>query len=251
MKRVYRLEGYYGFWKGAYFVFAHAVVISICSIIFVGTQAVKNSKGTFTFPKEAGVSMALFALVLTFISLPFNILTNRAIITPYRLPTDLRRTFEVLLSPHERARPWTLYLTPGLLAGVALNTVAVVIVAGFWRILFIGKEEITDVAVWKIVFVVLFQIISTLWLAPIDIIIVKLSVQPNLGSEISVEDPEGDVPEGLRFAGQGEDVVGLRPTTDPYTGFVDAARKINDEEGWQALYRGWWFTTLGALTRVV
>lgn len=247
---MYRLEGWYGLWKGAYFNIAHLVLLSFCSIIFVGTQAVKNNKGAYSFPKEAGVRMALFALSMAFVTLPMTILTNRAVITPYRLPMDLRKTFNILLSVHERSRPWSLYLTPGLLAGVALHTFFVVVVAGLWQILLFGKEGPTKVAVWRLVVVVIFQAISTLWIAPVDIIVTKLSVQPNLGGQISVEDPEGDIPEGLRFAGQGEDVVGLRPTTDPYLGFVDAARKINEEEGWPALYRGWWFTTLAALFHI-
>jgi hypothetical protein len=31
---------------------------------------------------------------------------------------------------------------------------------------------------------------------------------------------------------------------DPYLGLIDCAKRIIDEEGWRALYRGWWLTML-------
>jgi hypothetical protein len=39
----------------------------------------------------------------------------------------------------------------------------------------------------------------------------------------------------------------LRSEEDPYLGMVDCAKRIMDEEGWQALYRAWWLTMLGVL----
>jgi hypothetical protein len=36
----------------------------------------------------------------------------------------------------------------------------------------------------------------------------------------------------------------LRSDKDPYLGLVDCAKRIIDEEGWGALYRGWWLTML-------
>lgn len=40
----------------------------------------------------------------------------------------------------------------------------------------------------------------------------------------------------------------LRTEREPYIGLVDCAKRIIDEEGWSALYRAWWLTTLGCLT---
>lgn len=31
---------------------------------------------------------------------------------------------------------------------------------------------------------------------------------------------------------------------DPYLGMVDCGKRIIIEEGWRALYRGWWLTLL-------
>jgi hypothetical protein len=36
----------------------------------------------------------------------------------------------------------------------------------------------------------------------------------------------------------------LRNVMDPYLGIVDCTKRIIDEQGWRALYRGWWLTML-------
>jgi hypothetical protein len=36
----------------------------------------------------------------------------------------------------------------------------------------------------------------------------------------------------------------MRNDKDPYLGLVDCAKRIIDEEGLGALYRGWWLTML-------
>jgi hypothetical protein len=39
----------------------------------------------------------------------------------------------------------------------------------------------------------------------------------------------------------------LRHERDPYTGFVDCAKRIAQEEGPTALYRAWWVTMLACI----
>ena len=57
----------------------------------------------------------------------------------------------------------------------------------------------------------------------------------------------GDAPDAEgEFAGT-EDVIGLRDESDPYTGLLDAAKRMREEEGLKALYRGWWITLLGGM----
>lgn len=230
-------------------MFAFLLVLSVSSVIFVGGSAKRGPKGTYTVPAEGGLRMGIFFVILAFVSLPMAIIVNRSVITPYRLSSDPREALRVLLSPHELARPLSLYTTPGLLVATLLRSAAVVIVGGIVRYAVIGHGRgiaDQDVSAWKAVLWYIFQALSAAWLTPLEVVQTKLSVQPNIG-EVSVEDPDGGAPEGLRFAGTDEDVVGLRPTTDPYTGFVDAVRKIVDEEGWQTLYRGWMWTSLGAV----
>ncbi|KAJ8092219.1 hypothetical protein PM082_024050 [Marasmius tenuissimus] len=51
------------------------------------------------------------------IDIPLQVLTTRAIITPYNLPwTQPRTSIKVRLSPTERRRPWSLYLLPEIFA---------------------------------------------------------------------------------------------------------------------------------------
>jgi len=223
----------------------------VTSVIFVGGTASKGPKGTWVVPAQGGVRMALFAIFLTFVTLPMAVILNRSVITPYRLPNNLRESLNILLSPHELSHPLALYKTPGLLAITFIHVIAGSVIGHFIKTTFLGpsppRGESYDVAWWRFMFFFIIQTASALWMSPIQVVQTKLSVQPNLGNEISVEDPDAGTPEGLRFAGTEEDVVGLRPTSDPYVGVIDATRKIIDEEGWQALYRGWWWTSIGAL----
>lgn len=192
-----------------------------------------------------GFSILLGTLILGIVNVPASIIVNRAIITPYRLPNNMRESLRILLSPHELQNPLRLFLTPGMMTGVALRCACLPLMIVFRRL--IAGNDIRSASFGSLIFFALFQALSAAWITPIDVVVTKLSVQPNQGGEVSVEDPDGDTPEGLRFAGTDEDVVGLRPTTDPYTGFRDAVRKIIDEEGWQALYRGWWWTSIAAV----
>jgi hypothetical protein len=89
----------------------------------------------------------------------------------------------------------------------------------------------------------IYQALATLWLAPLEVMATRLSVQKNLGmAGPGAGGDEESMPEGAEYAGTDEDVIGLRPSAEPYEGILDCARKIGEEEGWQSLYRGWWWT---------
>ena len=160
----------------------------------------------------------------------------------------------ILLTSTELAKPHTLYLTPGLLPATIILVICTTIISRTVRNIFIGTtdpEEYRNVAVWRWIFYLLFQALATLWLAPLEVIATRLSVQPNNGGLDAIPGEEETLPEGVSYAGTDEDVIGLRPTTDPYTGLLDCARKINEEEGWDSLYRGWWWTMLGSMAGAV
>jgi hypothetical protein len=225
-------------------------IMMISSVIFVGGTATKTPKGTWVVPAEGGVRIALFAIFLTFAMLPMAVILNRSVITPYKLPNNLRESLKILLSEHELSHPTALYKTPGLLAITAIHVLVGSVIAHFIRFAILGdpvKHDDPKPAAWRYVIYAILQATSAAWISPIQVVQTKLTVQPNLGNEITIGEPDAGTPESLRFAGTEQDVVGLRPTTDPYVGIVDATRKIIDEEGWQALYRGWWWTSLGAL----
>jgi hypothetical protein len=125
------------------------------------------------------------------------------------------------------------------------------------RTLFLGPpvaaDVWNDVAWWRWILFGLWQAVATGWLSPLEVIATRLSVQPNQGGAMGGAAPdhsEGETPEGVEYCGADEDVIGLRPTDDSYTGAVDCARKLIEEEGWQSLYRGWWWTLLGNVAAV-
>lgn len=76
----------------------------------------------------------------------------------------------------------------------------------------------------------------------------RLSLQRNHRDSSHYEAAQGDVHVNSDgpFAGT-EDTIGLRDETDPYVGLADAAKRTINEEGWRALYRGWWITLVGGV----
>lgn len=222
------------------------MITSSVAILLIGGGLIGGKKADADNVKVAGgFAILLGTLILGIVNVPASIIVNRAIITPYRLPANVRESLRILLSPHELQKPIRLFATPGMMTGVALRCACLPLMIVMRRLL--AGNDLRAASFGGLLAFALFQALSAAWITPIDVVVTKLSVQPNQGGEVSVEDPDGDTPEGLRFAGTDEDVVGLRPTTDPYTGFKDAVRKIVDEEGWQALYRGWWWTSIAAV----
>lgn len=197
------------------------------------------------------LSLLLHIASLTHIAYlyPSTFIDCRSIITPYRLPIDPRTSLRVLLSQHELAKPLSLYLTPGLLAATLTHTLCVTILAHTMRVFLLGTADpetgYSETAYWRWALFFIFQAGATGYLAPLEVIATRLSVQPNNGGFQAVPGEEEAIPEGVSYAGTDEDVIGLRPTTEPYEGLVDCARKVIEEEGWQSLYRGWWWTMGG------
>lgn len=125
------------------------------------------------------------------------------------------------------------------------------------RLLFLGEPDAGDIwnntATWRWILFGIWQAGAAGWLAPLEVISTRLSVQPNTSGYTGIAMEEGgeNVPEGVEYCGNGEDVIGLRPNTEPYEGLVDCARKIIQEEGAGSLYRGWWWTMLGNVVALV
>ena len=150
-----------------------------------------------------------------------------------------------------------LYLTPGLLAATFIHSLCVTLVARTVRVVLLGQpspledgiEQASVGYFWWGLYLI-YQALATGWLAPLEVVATRLSIQPNTGGFAGGELEEGATPEGAEYAGTEEDVIGLRPTTEPYDGLVDCARKIVDEEGLSSLYRGWWWTALSNVAAV-
>lgn len=88
-------------------------------------------------------------------------------------------------------------------------------------------------------------------MTPLYVIGTRLSIQPNVGEgDADLGERQGLLPIVLERCGNGEDVVRLRPTSEPYRGLLDCERKLVSEEGMGSLFRGWAWTALGLVLSV-
>lgn len=232
----------------------------------ISTQSTRTSlpwmTGTSLFSPLTLIhsGFSVFAITLTALTLPFTIIVNRSIVTPYRLPSEPFAALAIILSPPEMERFYRLYLTPGLLLVTCIQTASVALIGGLVKYLLVGSMPGLG-STWqgeppspiRIILLIAFQALSTAWLVPLSTIATRLSVQPYSprGDHYSVigQDGADDVdvtpPNGLAYCGDGEDVISLRPVTEPYLGMVDCARKVVREEGTASLFRGWMWSGWG------
>jgi Mitochondrial carrier protein len=171
---------------------------------------------------------------------------------------DAKYALRRLFTPTELRKPWVLYATPGLLGAKILHLGYVVLILRTLRSLLLPSvDEISsgtresgaglppDFTVLRIGTYMFIAGLSTGVLCPLEVIATRLSLQQNYPTSATFETLPEDQPED-QLAGT-EDVIGLRDELDPYRGFTDAAKRMVDEEGWKALYRGWWITLLAGI----
>jgi len=126
-------------------------------------------------------------------------------------------SLRVLLTPTERRRPWVLYLTPGLLATKVASIAYFTFLRLFRQLLLpvplnLGLPSTKDIPfVWlKLGIVVVVTLLSTLIIAPLRVIVIRLSIQQNYAvpefNTISQKEG-GDAEEAVEYAGADEDVI--------------------------------------------
>ncbi|KAJ7680385.1 hypothetical protein DFH06DRAFT_1265406 [Mycena polygramma] len=252
-RRVWQIEGLSGLYKGLMPTLLTATTVSLAILTFMDAPSARH--GSYRAPAAGVLGTLLYSLLMMLLSLPSAIITYRAITTPHKLPyLHPMKALRVLLTPTERRRPWIIYLTPGLLLAQCSHVAYVtLILAPLHRLLVPMSEgpvpypEISPIKLTVYFGVVL---ISTGILTPLEVISTRLAIQRNQGSaeynSVSQE-VEGDAEEVAEYAGAEEDVIGLRTEAEPYTGLVDCAKTIINEEGFRALFRAWWITLLGGL----
>ncbi|KAA1473905.1 mitochondrial carrier [Dentipellis sp. KUC8613] len=258
MGRVRRLEGFAGLFKGLMPTLLWNVTLMMFSVLFLNASlASPRNHGVYNAPATGLLGTLFYSLFLTLISLPAVIITYRSITTPHRLPYFKPfYSLRILLTPTERKKPWILYLTPGLLAAEILHIAYVVLGLRTLRHLLLpslsgpDQPRPQDVSTTRLIIYFIVVLISTAILCPLEVISTRLSVQRNHASpgfnSVSQEE-EGDSEETAEYSGAEEDVIGLRSEMDPYLGLKDCFTRIVTEEGWRALYRGWWLTMLFGL----
>jgi len=255
LMRVYRLEGWPGMYKGFMPTFLAATLVIFFMTVVLGISTVHH--GDYTSPPSGVVGTLFYAFFMMILQLPVGIITYRSITTPHRLPYFRpMHSLRVLLTPTERARPWVLYMTPGLMAARMTHMLYVILIMStIRRFLLPGLTDFPtssaeDFSPIRIIFFFLLVIISTVILAPLEVIATRLAIQRNhsaAGFNSVSQEVDGDAEESAEYAGADEDVIGLRSDEDPYSSMLDCGKRIVDEEGWRALYRAWWLTGLGAL----
>ncbi|OAX39312.1 hypothetical protein K503DRAFT_769608 [Rhizopogon vinicolor AM-OR11-026] len=246
LRRIYRIEG----WSGLYRGLMPSLLFRVIPFFLVILLSHSNLRHEMNNDSDGGaVGMLAYSILVMLVSLPLEIITNRAITTPHKLPYfNVIYSLRILLTPTERRRPWILYLTPGLLAAkVAHAAYGVLFVRLIGQLLpefvkpgaIIRLEEISPVR-FTIAFAVV--VLSKAIIIPWEVIVTRLSIQrnhavPELNS-MTQEDSDGE--KVTEYAGAEEDVIGLRTDREPYVGLVDCGKRIIDEEGWKTLYRAWW-----------
>jgi len=253
--RVKRLEGWPGLYKGLMPHLITAVIMTAFAFVFYDSSGPRHH-GMANAPRAGPFGVLMYSIFWMIVTLPAMIISYRSVTTPYKLPYFApRSSLRVLLTPTERRRPWLLYLTPGLLPAQFITVAYGILGLRTLRHFLLPSyrpgadlpEGFTPLR-FGLYFIVV--IVSTAILCPLEVIATKLAIQRNHASaefNSVLQEEEGDAEEAVEYAGAEEDVIGLRHERDPYTGLVDCAKRIAQEEGPAALYRAWWLTMLACV----
>ncbi|KAJ7612743.1 hypothetical protein FB45DRAFT_939681 [Roridomyces roridus] len=236
-KRVYRIEGWAGFYKGIMPSMISGLVTVVVISLFLVLLAMQGKK-PMEVPWGPVFAVSIIPGLLIF---PFQIVANRAITTPHKLGSFApSAALRVLLSPAERAQPLRLYLTPGvafatLLEGL-LGPFTILINRLLGTRIFLQHRTLSLVSATAVT-----TLVATLFLAPLKVVATRLTLQ-RFGDEDTSVPSTVDDSELIALV---EPVVDVRgPQEKRYAGLIDAGRAIVREEGVKVLFRAWWLTTL-------
>ncbi|KAG1754728.1 mitochondrial carrier [Suillus paluster] len=258
LRRVHKIEGWSGLYKG---LMPLLLSQSLSFSFFFLMIFLSNSN---LLHVASYVDTLIYNIFAMLVSLPLVVITNRC-----RTGTQFH-SLRVLLTPTERQKPWTLYLTPGFLVAKVAH---IAYVLGLRSIRQLVLPELANphfniryISLIKAIFLAITLLSTGVILTPLEVIAIRLSIQRNhAASEFNSISQEGGTEEAMEYAGADEDVIkyvtssfyfefpelmfhkySLRTEREPYVGFVDCAKRIIEEEGWSTLYRAWWLTILAA-----
>jgi len=255
LRRVKRVEGFGGLWKGAG-VYAIFVVLSIVLVILIGIT-VFVLMHFFPFIGKKGIFVILpFIVILSYlITIPVCVVVVRSIATSKKLwVRQPIKAYRALLNPFERRNPFRLCLLPGLAFGIILADLVQGALA-IPRGLIMAKPSHS---IFKYVCLILLDIVMALAVTPLHVAIIRLALQERaapvpqapVGEEGNILlDPQNALPtyqeaEGIEFAGAEEDVINIRSGQVPYKGLIDCMKSISKEEGIRTLWRGWYLSVI-------
>ncbi|KAL0064262.1 hypothetical protein AAF712_008847 [Marasmius tenuissimus] len=230
LRKIYVIEGVSGYYKGLLPDTLRRVFGTFMNVI---TFSYLSRQGLYTLPWENfkwndGLWLVLIVALNLFIDIPLQILTTRAIVTPYKLPwTKPRVGLKMLLSPIEPKLTWmfVIGLTFSLLARPTVIQYTV-----WWKLL-----------VLKLIFNLTLATFLSVWM----VAQARLAVQRTLQTDGASED--ANIAAVAASAGvelySTEEVINSRDAVeDPYVGLVDCFKKIAAEEGRRTLFRAWWIS---------
>ncbi|KAF7343009.1 hypothetical protein MVEN_01731000 [Mycena venus] len=214
MKRVHRIEGWAGLYKG--------FIPSIVAVLI--TSGIVLWIISFTI-----------SLVPVILLIPMQIITNRAITTPHKLSAFApKAALQVLLSSAERAQPWRLFFAPGValsevLQGLVPPTLSILV--QFVPGLYLSHRLPILIAALPLI------ALATVLLTPLQVMGARLTLQRlGDGPETSLDAPPPEY--GV------EEVMEFRTQHAPYASLFDCGKQMVVEEGWRSLLRAWWVTPL-------
>uniref|UniRef100_A0A0W0G615 Mitochondrial carrier n=1 Tax=Moniliophthora roreri TaxID=221103 RepID=A0A0W0G615_MONRR len=244
LKRVYRLEGCSGLYKGfsptfVAFVFILSVLAAYLRFDF------STPRIPWRFDDLGILGSILFGLLSMVVGIPMQVLANRAIVTPYKLPyTNPLTCARILLSPTERRKPWNLYLLPGLFTAFVAQLFISIAVVPMIRILLLPfNGTFNPLSALAATGYFFFALACSAVQAPLQVVIVRLSIQRSHSDDNSSEAVEAEA-YGVETYSD-EEVITLKDEQEYYHGLQDCLNTIIAEEGWRTLFRAWWLTALG------
>ncbi|KAF7335720.1 hypothetical protein MVEN_02227500 [Mycena venus] len=242
MKRVHRLEGWAGLYKG---IMPSIVTSLIALVAVVPISIFVLPHGWVYVPLHLRWTISLgMSLIPALLLVPMQIIINRAITTPHKLAAfDARTGLRVLLSPAERTQPLRLYLAPGVALAILLESLIVPSLA----LLRVSTKSLPGGFALGGALPVL--LLTTALITPLEVMTARLTLQRRSGPGSAAVNSDEIPPPPVYSA---EPVMEFRDTDvdggeAPYTGLLDCTQKILAEEGWGVLTRAWWLTIVAML----
>ncbi|KAJ7772247.1 hypothetical protein B0H16DRAFT_1714454 [Mycena metata] len=244
MKRVHRVEGWSGLYKGIMptiiATLIAVVVAAPVSVLLVGGFEHLRHGGIYTPPRVSGVVLWVVTFAISIIPVlllvPIQIITNRAITTPHKLAAFAPAAgLRALLSPAERAHPLLLYLAPGVAPALLLEA----LVSPTLSLLRVSAFPHLHLAL-TLGGVLPLLVLTTAFTTPLQVMAARLTLQRRGDTAAAAAAGAADT---LIHT---EHVMTFRTDADgaPYTGLLDCYRKMLEEEGWRVLYRAWWLAAV-------
>ncbi|KAF9468021.1 hypothetical protein BDZ94DRAFT_1318136 [Collybia nuda] len=250
-RKVKEMEGWNGLFKGFLPTLLWNIILPFFWFRLNGTKIYMSPSPTTL---DRSFHSALFYNAFFCIGLIF---VYRSIMTTHKLrftSTNVSAALNALFTDYERKKPWVLWLIPGLVPALIINITLQVFV--FIRLRRLISHEILPSEPMSLAYSTGVCLFSTIILAPLDVVVTRLAIQHNHGPPTAVAASVFLDVEAQDLEKKGSETAKLETETDqvtpvvqlrkePYLGLYDCIKKIIHEEGWQALYRGWWVTALG------